>query len=516
MNRSKSTESMIKTAWIGILCNFLSIGSMFVYRKLVLKMLPVQYVGIDGLFKNLFRVLSILDIGASTTAVYFLYQPIQQNDIEKIRKLLAFFRRIFRLIGIVILLVGLVVIPFLKYMIKDLSEVPPDVDFRLVYLILLLNLSLSYFFSYRFLFSDADQRQYILILTETIGILVEYTLGLSVLYMTGNYVLMVAAGNVAKIVIRALFSRYVLQNSLIFFEKAEELDVQEKKRILYKMAGNLPHNIGSAVAGNTDQIILTRVVGLSASGFYSNYAVVFSGMITLMEKVFGGVSSSVGNKIASLSKKEVYEQFKKLQFLNGWIIGVTSICIYVLIEWFIELWIGEQYLLSSLVRIVVTANYFLSGMRITNVRYVGSAGLFDKDRLRPLIEIVINLVTSVLLAKRYGISGVFMGTIISQLCTAAWREPYILHRYYFKRKMSDYIYRCFAFTIVTISGCIMFESLMAKIVYFDGNWIGWIIKAIIVLLMANLLMCVIFCRTEEFKYFKAYLTDRIKSYFKID
>ena len=155
--------------------------------------------------------------------------------------------------------------------------------------------------------------------------------------------------------------------------------------------------------------------------------------------------------------------------------GISASCIYNLANDFISLWIGEDYLLSAGIVIVIVINYYMSGMRQTCQTYNTTLGLFWNDRFKPWIEAIINLVTSVVLIRYYGFMGVLLGTLISTITTSFWVEPYILYKHGFKMKLRDYFIRYCQYTAVTLLST-TFSFYLTKIVEVSSFFL-WIVKA---------------------------------------
>lgn len=86
-----------------------------------------------------------------------MYKPIAEHDNKKVGILLNTFRRIYQLLGVIILTVGLVVMPFIKKLIN--GEYPSNINVYILYIIYLSNTVVSYFlFAYKESLIKANQR----------------------------------------------------------------------------------------------------------------------------------------------------------------------------------------------------------------------------------------------------------------------------------------------------------------------------------------------------------------------
>ena len=154
-DRIKNTR---RNAIWGIVNKFITILLPFITRTVLIYVLGVEYVGINGLFSSILQVLSLAELGFSSAIVYSMYKPLAENDNDVVCALLQFYKKIYRCIGSIVLIIGVALIPFLKYLIS--GSCPSDVNIYVVYIIYLLNTSCSYFlFAYKKSLLSAVQRQ---------------------------------------------------------------------------------------------------------------------------------------------------------------------------------------------------------------------------------------------------------------------------------------------------------------------------------------------------------------------
>ena len=190
---------------------------------------------------------------------------------------------------------------------------------------------------------------------------------------------------------------------------------------------------------------------------------------------FTSVTASVGNLNAESNAEKSKEVFDKMFFLNMCFYGISSSCIYNLANDFICLWIGDKYLLSTGVVIVIIINYYMTGMRQTCQTYNTTLGLFWNDRFKPWIEAIINLVSSILLIRYYGFMGVLLGTFVSTITTSFWVEPYILYKHGFNMRLSDYFVRYGQYTVGTLLATVLSFGVTRGIIV--NSFFMWIVKA---------------------------------------
>lgn len=233
------------------------------------------------------------------------------------------------------------------------------------------------------------------------------------------------------------------------------------------------HRIGGTVLNASDNIILSAFVGLGQLGIYSNYSFLISGLQKLLNQLLGNFTASVGNAYISLEKDENYKLYNKLLKINFGLANITSLGIYVLITPFIIIWQGDNMTLSKNIIIILVVSYYLESIRVINISFTNACGLFYKDKLRPIIEATLNIIISTALAYRYGMIGVFIGTIVSNLITVWWREPYLLYKEVFNREVRYYWYKFGVCSILLLFECILCDKLLAAYII---DIIKWIVK----------------------------------------
>ena len=139
----------------------------------------------------------------------------------------------------------------------------------------------------------------------------------------------------------------------------------------------------------------------------------------------------------------------------------------------------------------------MKGIRKTCLTYKDALGFFKEDKYKPVIESIINLVSSIILAKYLGLLGIFLGTVISTLTTSIWIEPYVLYKYYFKR--------VFKYVLVTIISYL--DALTLCNLVNINEMVNLIIKLIICLIIPIILYIICFRKTEEFKKIKTIFSN---------
>ena len=511
-NQESRTNNVLKTSFVGTTCNLINIILGFAYRTIFIKILSSNYLGINGLFSNILQILSFADLGIGTVIVYRFYEPISKNDVQKVGQLMNFFKKVYLWIAIFILAAGLCLLPFLNFFIKDSGEIPQDINLQIIYLLFLAQTLSSYLFVYKQTILSADQRQYIASLIQTLFTFCKYILQVLILVITQKYIWTLASSIVLNVVLNVVFSEWVSYKYKEVFCVKATISNEEKRKIFQDTQATLCHKIGGTVLGSTDNIILSKYVGIIATGMYSNYSMILSSLSGILNQVFGSFTSSLGNAHVEQNKEQKYISYKRLLFGNLWISSVCTICLYNLLNDFITIWVGASMLLDKLTIMVLSVQFFVETARIISMSYTNGCGLFVRDKIRPVIESMINLIVSIGMTKLLGIAGVFIGTVVSHICTVFWREPYLLHKYEFEKNMQEYWIYYTATALFTIFLCIFFSQSFALFFSEIHSFWKWTLKAILIFTVTNTLGIACLHNNQDFLFYKSLLFRKFKSW----
>lgn len=193
------------------------------------------------------------------------------------------------------------------------------------------------------------------------------------------------------------------------------------------------HKLGNIVVNNTDNLLISGFVGVITAGIYSNYYLIIGSVRQVLDQAFQGVAASVGNLGITEEKEKVHQVFLQLFFIGQWMYGVAGICLFEMLNPFVELAFGKKYLFPVEVVLVLCVNFAINGAKKSVTIFKESMGLFWNDRYKAIVEAVLNLGISVALVVRLGVTGVFLGTIFSMLLTSVWIEPYVIYKHSFER-----------------------------------------------------------------------------------
>lgn len=492
------TKNSIVNSSVSIVTQVLTVIINFVVKTIFIKILGSEYLGINGLFSNIITMLSLADLGIGIAIPYSLYKPLADKDESKIKALMNYYAKIYNVIGIVVLALGLSLTPFLSYIIKDIPDNIPYLS--LIYALFVIHSASSYFFVYKKFLIDSDQKGYITSRIVFVFSTILSIVQVIILFTTKNYIFYLLSSVIMVIGQNIYISKKANQLYPFIKQKNKEsLDTTDIKDIKKNVSALFIYKVGSVIVNGTDNIIISKFIGLVTVGIYSNYLLISNSITNVLNQIFNAITSSIGNLVVTTNKKRSESIYEKLNFFNFWLYAVVSICIMILINPFIKIWIGEKYLLSTIVVFLFSFKIYISGMQSVTTSFRNAYGLFYKARFRPVIMVVLNITISLLLVKPYGVAGVLLGTVISNLFTTAIMDPYVVYKYGFEKSSKNYFIKYTEYMILYVLLTLGLNYLFNLINV--SNIIIWILVSILLFVVVNLIFIIIFHNTEEYKYF---------------
>ncbi|MBR4618656.1 MAG: oligosaccharide flippase family protein [Bacilli bacterium] len=496
------TSNSIRNSFSATLQTLVTMIVGFIAQTIFIRLLGAEYLGLNGLFTNILSMLSIFELGIGNAIVYNLYKPIADNDIGKIKSLMRFYKKAYNIIAILVLVFGLVIVPFLPLFVKNVTV---DINITIVYILFLMSSVASYVLTYKRSLIYANQKNYIINYLHAGYIVILNVLQLLVLYLFKNYYIYLLLKIVCQLLENIILN--VIANKMYPYLKdndASKLDKKTEKSIFKKIKALFFHKVGSYIVLGTDNLIISTFIGIVVVGYYSNYYMVINAVNTFGFQIITSAVASIGNLLVTENAEKTYSVFKKIRFLNFWIACFSAICILNLMQPFIRLWAGSKYLLSTAVLIVLVFNYYQKMMRRSYAAFKDASGTWEEDKYVPIVESILNVVFSIVFLKMFGLVGVFVGTIVSGFAVWCYSYPKFVYKKLFKRSYLDYSKETIAY-ILTFVLLATITYLCTKLFIFNNQYIQLGINLTICLIVPNLLMLIIFRKTDNYKYFASLL-----------
>ena len=501
-----SAEHITKNIKYAVAGELLLAVLKFLSRRVFVLLLGREYLGLNGLFTDVLSMLSLAELGFSVSITYSLYRPVAQGDTEMIKSLVLLYRRVYRAIGLAVLVLGLSLTPFLSFFFK---EIPPNIpNIPLIYVLNLINASISYFFTYKSTLLFVHQKKYIETSIRAVVSLAATAAQITVLLLTRNYLFYLYITIGATVIQNAAIA--VKTNRLFPYlreKNVRPLPAGTLEEIYRNVRAMLLHRIGAVAVFNTDNLLISKFVGVATAGLYSNYMMIRGFLNILVNALFDAITAAQGHLTATGTETNKQIAFRRLNFFSAWLFGWMSICLFCLYDPFIDIWLGKGYLLSKPAVLLIVLNFYFSSMRtpVNNTKSV--LGLFWDDRYKSIVEAVVNLIVSVLLVRRWGIEGIMSGTLISTLAFPFWCEPMVLfHRGLHlsaKSYFRDYLLHL---SVTGAAGVITWLLCCAA----GEGYVGFMLRCLTCAAIPNLVYLAVYQQTEDFEFYHHMLIHALR------
>lgn len=487
---------------------FIKVLFAFAGKTFLIKILGDEYNGINALFGSIISMLSVAELGIGAAIVYNLYKPVKESNIEQIKSLMRFYRDCYFAISGIVLLLGICMIPFLNGLV---GQIHISESIYTLFFLFLIESASSYLLTYKRSIFYADQKNYIISICDIGYTFALHSLQIAALFLTKNYVSYLVAGIICR-VSENLIIQYCANRMYPYLKERDvkKISVTVRQDIAKKVKGLLFHKIGSYVVFGTDNLIMSRMIGIVAEGLYSNYLTIINPLANIVGQMINALQGSVGNLLVETDKEKNYTIYKRIALLNFWLYTVVSICFFYLIQDFIVLWLGERYLFNGLVVFVLSLNLWQTGMRNALGVFKNAAGIFYEDRYIPIIESIINLVVSIILTRYCGIVGVFLGTFVSSLAIFCYSYPVMVYQPLFNKGYGQYIKEMIGFAAqwAIYVLCSHFVSEFVDNFNIPSPEWQFLLKAVILFVAVNLLLLIGNGKSREFRYYKDLVVTR--------
>lgn len=506
--KSSRVENSIRNTIYALGTQIISMLMSFIVRTVFIYTLGKNYLGFNGLFSNIFSILSLTELGMGTAIIYSMYKPVAQEDHRKIAALLNLYRTFYRIVGIIVAILGLSLLPFLDYLVSGIQDIP---ELEIIYLLYLSSSVISYFFAYKKSMLTVYQQDYI---SSRINLLINFIQGIiqiAILILWHNYILYLLVLTISTFFnnwLNSLYADYKYQYLKEY--RSERVDEETKQKIYTDVKAIFVSRISSAIVTSTDNLLISAFVSTIILGLYSNYIMLINVVNTIINRILDSLVGSVGNLIAVESIERGYLIFKRVLFINYWLVAFSSMSFFILANPFITLWIGKSYLLSSGIIFMIALNLFMRLIRNTFIMFNNAFGHFVELKKKNIIEPIINIVASLLfiLVFKMGIIGVLLGTFVSNITTNFWFEPYLI----FKKcqvSLKEYfkIAANYLLTSIVAGGL---TYILCDICLTGNSWVLFLIRIVICCIAINLIIILFYRKTDEYQYFMMLVKEVLK------
>ena len=490
------TQKRIKNMPIGMLSQLFTLLLSFVSRTVFIKFLTAEYLGISGLFSNVLTVLSFAELGIGDAMTYAMYKPVKEDNRKLVNQLMVVYKKAYTGIAVVVGAIGLGLSFFLSFIIAEPPDIPESL--QLIFWLYVVNNMASYILTYKKSILIAYQENYIVSEVQQIASLIQQIAQMIVLCFTKQYILYLIIQILCTILNNIIISVVVKKRYPWINEKdGEELPQEVSKEIFKNVKALSISKIAGVVSNGSDNIIISKFVGLSSVGVASNYTMIINSLNGILWNGLSSLTSSFGNFNVDSTIGQRRKLFNELFLCSYWLYGFMTIGIITLANSFVQLWVGSNYLVPQGVVLALVLITYISGVNFPVYTYQSTLGMFDKMKIPYVLFAVFNILLSILLGKNWGLFGVYIATSITRLCTSEVSSGYYVYRYGLKLSPLKYLKKYVIYFLILILN-ILVTNYAVSLVQIAGI-IGFSIKVVTCTVVCNAIYFVCFFRTTEFR-----------------
>lgn len=473
----------------------------FIGRKIFLLYLSADYLGINGLYTNILTVLSLAEMGIDSAFVFSLYRPVAERNYDLVNSLLSFFRKLYFLIATCLFVIGLAVIPFLKYLIdSDISQG----DLIFYYVVFLLNMVITYFVAHKIALFAAFQEHRFQRIFSLLSNFMLQILQIIILILFGDYHIYVLSSTLIAVLYNIVISIAAERKYPEVFKARNDVLIN-KQEIFKRIRATFLYKLGAVMINSTDNILISALAGITFVGLYSNYLSVistFTGLITIINT---SLITGIGNMAVKESKESQESLFNMMILIYHLIAALGLIGFSLLFNDLITVWLGAKYLLDYGTVFIIALNFYLTYAIAPIWIFREANGLFGEVKYILLIRAAINIVLSIILGKIFGIFGVLLATTISLAVTNLWYEPRVLSKKVLYGITKSYWKKQLRFFLLTV----MCYMLSFFVTLYLGSGVGnLILKAMVVCSITVFVFYITNFKTPEYIKLRQYFIKK--------
>lgn len=467
-----------------------------IMRRIILHYLGVKYLGLSGLFTSILSFLNLAELGVGGAMIFSMYKPIAEDDTPTICALMRLYRTFYRVIGLFIAVVGLAITPFLSRLVH--GDVPEGISLYVLYYMNLASTVLTYWlFAYKNCLLHAHQRTdvgskitlVINIVLNIVRVLVLILFQNYYLYLGAQLVSQIAENIIKSIVVSRMYPNYTAKGSL---SKEQIKSITRRVRDLFTA------KFSGVILNSADTLVISSFLGLVDLALFQNYFYIVNALRGLVYVVLAACKAGIGNSLVTETTEKNFYDLRKLSLMFNWAVGLSSTVLLCVYQPFMKIWMGEEYLLDLGCMFCFVLYFYIYEINMLITVYKDAAGIWHRDRFRPLVASLVNLGLNLATVQWLGLYGVVLSTVVSiVLIELPWLLHNLFHEVFPKHLLWTYL-KDLALYVLASAASFGIAWYLCSLVHM-GKWPTLILCAGISFLVANVIFYLLFFRTRLFK-----------------
>lgn len=497
MKKLKNNVTLINTI-SSLILQLLTIANGFIIPKLILSYFGSEANGLVASLTKFLSYIALLEGGITGVVMATMYKPLANKDDQKLSSIVNTTIKFYKRIAYI----------FLAYTII-LAFVYPLVfktNFSYSYVFwLTIILSITSFIQYSFSITartllSADKKVYIVSFTQSIILIINIVLAYVSLKIYPSVHLLKLVSAIVYVAQPLVFNHYVKKHFKI------DRKAKEDKELLKSRWDGFSINIAAFIHTNTDILLLSIFTSMTTVSVYSVYALVGSGLRTILNFLSTGIKPTIGQLYAKGDYKELDEKMDVYEYLVFFLVFLLFSVACLLLCPFVMIYTknvtdANYYQPVFGILLMVAEGIYLIKNAHLDLAY--AANKFKEIKIPCYIEAIINIAISLILIKPLGLIGIAVGTLVAMIYRMIFHVWYT-NKKLVKRPQILFYKKVLNFGVFTAIGVLVCIFLIPRVEYSIFNWIwhGIIYSAILGTLY--LINSLLFYR-RELKIIKDYL-----------
>lgn len=456
------------------------------YTPIMIRLLGQSEFGLYSLIGSLVAYLSVLDMGLGNTIVRYVSRNRAVGDKKSESELNGLFLTIYSVIGLITLSVGSILYFNVDNMFGATLSTDQIERAKIMMILLIFNIAISFPLSVFASLMQAYERFIFLRIFNIISVLLKPIIALPFLFIGYGAVALVVTATIINIACLLTNVYYCFKYLDIHFTRGHF-----EKAFLYEISGYaffiFLNAIMDKIYYGTGQFILGMVSGTIQVAIYA-IAMQFLNMYMQFSNAISGVllpkvTMMVANGVTKIELTNLMIKIGRLQYI---VIGYILVMFFLVGKEFIYLWAGEDYLSAYIMILILMLSLFTPLIQNAGIAILQAMNLNCYRMTVYVICAIINIFTSIILAKMYDGLGCAISTSVAIFISTGL----IMNGYYHKRIGIDIplFWKNIIHMIPSAFILIILVEIFQINISLEYSWLYFVIKVVIYTLIYMILM----------------------------
>ena len=495
MENSRTRNVLKNVSWTTLLQIILML-LQFVVRTVFIRRLGRDYLGITGLFTDIMWILDLANLRIPEAIILSMYKPLAEDNKPKVLALMYLLRKTFLIISVTILTLGLMTLPLLKFIIKDPPNIPEN--FSVLFLFYLFEIVAIYAIIYKRNIIYADQKNYILSIYRNVAHFIQIIIQIIVLLKVRNFYVFVSIQVIVTLIMNFMLSAKADRMYPFIKEKSTyKLNTEEISEIKVNIKSMFIYGLGSVSLIGVDSILVSSIVGIGILGLCSNYMLVINSVKALIDQSMIGFTASIGNLNVKKDPEASETTFNQVNFIVFMVTSFFAVNLAASLNTLISIWLGESYMIAQAVVISLVLRFYIQSTQYATFTFRSTLGLLKKKRFIPLYTAAVNIVSSIIMGRFFGVAGIFFASSIAIFFFTILPEALLLYKDIFGKSSITFFIRYFGYIIFMAGNYFITGKIIDQLPY--TGWTNFFLRAILGALISFSIFILVFFRDKNFR-----------------